>query len=202
MPRLLLCLLPILACLRADGANLTIVIDFDGPPSDRSVQQMKRETQDILKTAGVHLDWRARSEVGTKSYENLVMVHFKGKCVLQPDPMLFDERGPFASAYSSDGDVLPFSEVECDHLSASVHSAMSGDDYARPDYLMGRALARVLAHELVHILTKSAVHGTDSVTQPTFTGRELIGAPLRLSRADVERLHQALDVPLEREAQR
>jgi hypothetical protein len=201
MQRLLLCLLPILAW-RADGANLTVVVDFDGPQSDRSVQQMKRETEAIFKTAGVHLDWRVRSEVGRGSYENLVMVHFKGKCVLQPDPLLFDERGPFASAYSSDGDVLPFSEVECDHLAASVHSAMWGDDYARPDYLMGRALGRVLAHELVHILTRSAAHGSDSVTQPTFSGRELIGAPLRLSRSDVERLHRALASTSEREPQR
>ncbi|MEI9974213.1 MAG: hypothetical protein WDO73_20480 [Ignavibacteriota bacterium] len=116
--------------------------------------------------------------------------------------MLFDERGPFASAYGSDGDVLPFSEVECDHLAASVQSAMWGDDYARPDYLLGRALGRVLAHELVHILTKSATHGTDSVTQPTFTGRDLIGPPLRLSRGDVERLHRALAASSEREPQR
>ena len=180
------------ACLRAFAADITVVLNFDGPHSDRSVQQMKRETEDIFKTAGVHLAWRARSEVGSKSYENLVMVHFKGKCILEPVPMLYDERGPFAFAYNSDGDVLPFSEVECDHLAASVHSAMWGDDFARPDYMMGRALGRVLAHELVHILTGSATHGSGGVTQANFSGRELIGAPLRLSHGDVERLHRAL----------
>jgi hypothetical protein len=196
MPRLLLCIPPIFACLAfacqsASAADITVVLDFDGPHSDRSIQQMKRETEEIFKTAGVHLAWRARNEVGRSSYENLVMVHFKGKCILEPVPMLYDERGPFAFAYNSDGDVLPFSEVECDHLAASVHSAMWGDDFARPDYLMGRALGRVLAHELVHILTRSAVHGSGGVTQASFSGRELIGAPLRLSRTDVERLQHA-----------
>jgi hypothetical protein len=179
-------------CLHASAAEITVVLDFDGPHSDRSVQQMKRETEEIFKTAGVHLAWRAPSEVGRNSYENLVMVHFKGKCILEPVPMLYDERGPFAFAYNSDGSVLPFSEVECDHLAASVQSAMWGDDFARPDYLMGRALGRVLAHELVHILTKSGAHGNEGVTQATFSGRDLIGAPLRLSRADVERLRRAL----------
>jgi hypothetical protein len=191
MPRQLLCLLPLIVCLRAVAADITVVVDFDGPYSNRSVQQMKRETEEIFKTAGVHLDWRMRNEVGLGSYENLVVVHFKGKCMLEPIPMLYDERGPFAFAYNSDGDVLPFSEVECNHLTASVHSAMWGDDFARPDYLLGRALGRVLAHELVHILTRSAMHGNDGVTQATFSGRELIGAPLRLSRADVARLHRA-----------
>ena len=189
-------------CLPAWAADITIVVDFDGPHSDRSIQQMKRETAEIFKAAGVHLDWRARSEVGRGSYENLVMVHFKGKCILEPVPMLYDERGPFAFAYNSDGSVLPYSEVECDHLTATVHSAMGGDDYARPDYLLGRALGRVLAHELVHILTGSAAHGPDGVTQATFSGRELIGAPLRLSRVDVERLHRATATSLEREAKR
>jgi len=203
MPRSLLCLLPLMACLRLAGAaDVTVVTDFDGPHSNRSVEQMKRETEEILKSAGVHLDWRDRDKVGHGSYENLVVVHFKGKCVLDPVPILYDERGPFAFAYNSDGDVLPFSEVECDHLAASVHSAMWGDDFARSDYLMGRALGRVLAHELVHILTRSSVHGDQGVTQATFSGRELIGAPLRLSRTDVERLRRACAPASERETKR
>jgi hypothetical protein len=79
---------------------------------------------------------------------------------------------------------------------------MDGEDFARPDYLMGRALGRVLAHELVHILTKSAAHGQDGVTQPALTGRELIGAPLRLTHTDVERLRVACTPSSEREAKR
>lgn len=203
MPRSLLYLLPMLACLHVAGAtDITVVTEFDGPHSDRAVQQMKRETEEIFKSAGLHLDWRGSDEVGHNSYENLVVVHFKGKCILEPVPILYDERGPFAFAYNSDGDVLPFSEVECDHLAASVQSAMWGDDFARPDYVMGRALGRVLAHELVHILTRSAAHGSEGVTQATYSGRELIGAPLRLSRTDVERLHRAFAPLSERETKR
>ena len=194
MPRLLLCLLAMIGF--ADvcrAADITVAIDFDGPHSDRSVQQMKRETEEIFKVAGVRLEWRGRDDVGRNSYENLVMVHFKGKCILQPVPILYDERGPFAFAYNSDGEVLPFSEVECERVTASVRSAMRGDDFGRPDYLMGRALGRVVAHELVHILTRSASHGREGVTQAALSGRELIGCPPRLSRDDVERLRRAVD---------
>jgi hypothetical protein len=203
MPRKLLYLLPVCAFLySARAADVTVVMDFDGPRSDRAVQQMKSETEQIFKGANVHLDWRERGEIGRKSYDNLVMVRFKGKCVLEPVPILYDERGPFAFSYSSDGDVLPFSEVECDRVTATVQSAMWGDDFARPDYVMGRALGRVLAHELVHILTRSAAHGNEGVTKPALSGRDLIGAPLRLSRTDVERLRQACAAASEREAKR
>jgi hypothetical protein len=193
MPRLLTCLLAAIGAAGiACATDITVVIDFDGPHSDRSVQQMKRETEDIFKSAGIHLDWRRRDDVGRASYENLVVVHFKGKCILDPVPMLYDERGPFAFTYNSDGEVLPFSEVECGPVTASVRSAMWGDDFARPDYVMGRALGRVVAHELVHILTRSAAHGREGVTHAALSGRELIGPPLNLTRDDAERLRRAV----------
>ena len=192
MPRWLICVLAVSAC--AYAADLTVVLDFDGPHSDRSVEQMKRETEDIFKTTGLHLEWRTRADAVRGSYENLVVVHFKGKCVLEPVPILYDERGPFAFTYNSDGAVLPFSDVECEHVTASVQSAMSGvDDHARPDYLMGRALGRVVAHELIHILTKSRAHAHDGVAQPALSGRDLIGPPLRLTREDVDKLREDVD---------
>jgi hypothetical protein len=128
--------------------------------------------------------------VGSESYSNLVLVRFKGRCVLEPQPMLYDERGPFAFTYSTEGEVLPFTEVACDHVTASVQSAISGDDFSRLDYLMGRALGRVVAHELVHILTRSGNHAREGVQQTALSGRELIGAPLKLSAGELEKLRK------------
>jgi hypothetical protein len=191
MPRSLLFLAAALGCAAPSTAtDVTVVIDFNGPHSDRSIEQMKREAEGIMKDSGVHLEWKVRDAVGTDSYPNLVLVRFKGRCVLEPDPLLYDERGPFAFTYSSEGQVLPFTEVACDHVSASVQSAISGDDFSRLDFLMGRALGRVLAHELVHILTRSGNHAREGVGQTALSGKELIGAPLRLSRIEVERLKQ------------
>jgi hypothetical protein len=191
MPRWTICALAAIALAGAvRAADVTVVLDFDGPHSDRSVEQMKREAEAIFQPAGLHLEWRARAELGRASYENLVVVHFKGKCVLEPVPMLYDERGPFAFTYNSDGAVLPFSEVECDHVTASVESAMTVDDHSRPDTIMGRALGRVVAHELVHILTKSGAHSKDGVAQTALSGHDLVGGPLKLSREDIERLRK------------
>jgi hypothetical protein len=55
---------------------------------------------------------------------------------------------------------------------------------------MGRALGRVVAHELVHILTRSGNHAREGVAQTALSGKELIGAPLRLTRGEVEKLKQ------------
>jgi hypothetical protein len=191
MPRSLILLLAALGCAApAAATDVTVVIDFNGPHSDRSIEEMKRETEGIMKNSGLHLAWKARDAVGNDSYPNLVLVRFKGRCVLEPEPMLYDERGPFAFTYSSEGQVLPFTEVACDHVTASVQTAISGDDFSRLDYLMGRALGRVVAHELVHILTRSGGHAREGVAQAALSGKELIGAPLKLSQGEVQKLRQ------------
>jgi len=65
---------------------------------------------------------------------------------------------------------------------------MFGSDFARADLLVGRALGRVVVHEIVHMLTKSADHGRDGVFRESLSGRQLISTTLPLSAMDVDRL--------------
>src|SRR5262245_1849434 len=131
MPRLLICLLAAGFAATAFATDLTVVVDFAGPHSDRSVREMKREVEGIMKESGLRLDWRVRQEAASELPGNLVVLRFRGRCVLEPDPILYDERGPFASAYSTDGEMLPFTEVDCNRVAASVQSALDRDDFGR-----------------------------------------------------------------------
>jgi hypothetical protein len=72
---------------------------------------------------------------------------------------------------------------------------MPHSDYARGNLLIGRAAGRVVAHELVHMLTKSTEHGADGVERTALTGAELISGQMRLSPFDVARLKQELPHP-------
>jgi len=172
----------------ASAEGITIVLDFQGPRNEQSVAEMKREFEGIMKASALAFDFKSRAEAGHESFPNLVVVRFKGTCVLKPIPYLMDERGPLAFTYSTDGEVQPYSEVACDRLTQVVRSAMSGSDYAKADLLMGRALGRVLAHEVVHILTKSGDHGRSGVAKPALSGSQLIGDELQIDPADVQRL--------------
>ena len=58
---------------------------------------------------------------------------------------------------------------------------MWGGDYARADLLFGRALARVVAHELIHMLSNSPEHGAAGVMKASLSGKELIAANLPLA---------------------
>ena len=167
--------------------NLTIVLDFKGPHSPQSVEAMKEETQGILKDAGLHLRWKSRQEAQIASFDELVVVSFSGACELPPAP-LYDELGPLASTYETDGHIQPFSEVSCDRVSAFVRSGLHGGDVLRGELLLGKALGRVLAHELVHMLTGDKEHSRAGVFKAGLTVEQLLAGELSLSPGDIQRL--------------
>ena len=169
---------------------LTVILDFKGPHSPSAIKEMKRESGFILKTTGVQLDWRMLGQDPSASYSDLVVMSFKGTCEYEPAAPRYDELGPLAITRTTNGEVQPFGEVDCDSVINTARSAMSGIDYSRADMLIGRALGRVVAHELVHMLTKSGVHGTEGVEKPALSGRQLISGVLPLSLFDVDRLRQ------------
>jgi hypothetical protein len=150
---------------------------------------MKREFAGIMKDSTLRFDFRWRSQASEEALTDLVLVRFTGKFVLEPVGYLYDERGPMAFTYSTDGIVQPFSEVACDKVTSAVRSAMAGSDFANADVLLGRALGRVLAHEVVHMLSKSGAHGRTGVAKTALSGSQLIAPELRLGPEDVERIH-------------
>jgi hypothetical protein len=168
--------------------GVTIVLDFQEPQNQQSIAEMKREFAGIMKDSALTFDFKSRAEAGSLAFSNLVVVRLKGTCVLRPIPYLYDERGPLAFTYSTAGEVQPFTEVKCDQLTRSVQSAMSGGDFAHADLLMGRALGRVLAHEIVHMLTRSRAHGHEGVGRTALSGAQLIAPELHLAPEDLDRL--------------
>ena len=170
--------------------DVTVVLDIKGHFPPAALLQMQKEAQDIIGTSGIQLGWSNRNDAISGTFNDLVVLTFKGTCSLDPAPPLYDELGPYAFTRVSNGQVQPFGEVDCDRVSASVRAVMGGDDYTKTDLLMGRALGRVVAHELVHMLTKSGKHAHEGVQKSALSGRQLISKSLPLSAMDVDRLKQ------------
>jgi hypothetical protein len=177
---------------KASSPVLTVILDFTGPHSPTSLKEMERESGLILKSTGVKLEWRILGQDPFASYSDLVVMTFKGVCAYEPAAPRYDELGPLAITRTTNGEVQPFGEVDCNRVVNTAASAMSGTDYNRADLLIGRALGRVVAHELVHMLTKSSTHGTEGVEKPALSGKQLIAASLPLSAFDIDRLKQEL----------
>ena len=175
--------------LHVSPSVLTVVLDFKGPHSRASVKEMKRESGLILGASGILLDWRMMGEDSTESNNDLAVMTFKGACEYGVGARSYNETGPLAITRMTDGDILPFGEVDCDRVFGSARDAISASDgYVEGNLLIGRAMGRVVAHELVHMLTKSGRHGTKGVEKPALSSTQLITGRLPLSAFDIDRL--------------
>ncbi|HTA68892.1 MAG TPA: hypothetical protein VK776_11470 [Bryobacteraceae bacterium] len=170
---------------------LTVVFQFDNTHSEKAFEEMKRELASIFKNAGIQIAWRDRDQVSSsESFPNLLVVKFHGVCKMDPAADRDEDSGPLAFTHTSDGVVLPFSEVECDQVRSSLRRAVSRGDRARSDIVLGRAMARVLAHELYHVLARTESHTANGVAQRAFSGSDLIGDQLELSPDELNSMHR------------
>ena len=173
--------------------TVTLVVAFDESQAQPEVvEALKSELAEIWRGEPVRLDWRALESVQPgDSFEDLVVVHFRGDCHVHPlPPFLIDERGPQGGsmlAYSPtvNGEVQPFSSVLCERVERSVQSAMKPGQRKTASKLYGRALGRVLSHELYHILNQTKDHEEQGLAKRSLTGQQLIAPKFRFDPANV-----------------
>jgi len=194
LPLPILCLVAVCLSSRAgslpaSNPPLTLVISTERPLPAETEAEMHREMDKLMMQASIRVEWKNLSDfaAGTEVHD-LVLVKFRGNCRIQPTPVYLDGRGPLAFTHTSDGEVLPFSEVLCDRVGVAAQSAMAGGEFGRRDELLGRALARVLAHEIYHIKGKCNEHGRSGVARKALSGRELIASTLDFAPADARRM--------------
>ncbi|MGP8248142.1 MAG: hypothetical protein ACLQVN_26965 [Bryobacteraceae bacterium] len=73
----------------------------------------------------------------------------------------------------------------------AVLSALWGQDYGRQELLFGRALGRVLAHEVYHMMAKTTRHGSTGVTMPALSDAQLITDSLDLDESSADVIQSA-----------
>lgn len=159
---------------RYQSGEVTLLLQFEDAPSELSVESMKQEFASLLRDSGVRFAWKRLNTEVSQELANPVVIRFKGACRMAGTPPVRHQPGAFAWAHVTNGDVLPFVDVSCDRLRGSLFSVMWGEDFQHRDFLLGRAMARVLAHEMHHVLGATQQHDKEGVAKERLSGRELI----------------------------
>jgi len=163
------------ACSAFAAAKVTVVLQFEARHSETSINEMKRELQSQMRSSGVELNWRQIDELSASdSFPSLVVIKFHGNCEATAHATPLSSE-PVALAYThvSNGNVIPFADVECDRIRNSLASAQIGYS-SRNDLLFGRAVGRVIAHELHHIIGRTRAHTPHGVSRKCLSPQELI----------------------------
>jgi hypothetical protein len=173
----------------AREADVTVILIFKSAYSHSAILEMENESARILDAAHYRIGWHIGAETSGQTFNDLAVMKFAGSCRFDNGPPpIHSGFGVYGKARVVDGAVQPFGEIDCDRVVGVVRSALVGGDYVRADMLVGRVLGRVVAHELLHILTRSVQHSREGVNKSSLTVKELTGSSLPLSPEDADRL--------------
>jgi len=140
-----------------------VFLDFDRSPSQTTLGEMKQEAQRLMRPLGFSLQWRLLKENrGRELFPKLAVVRLRGACRFRSSFSRRAARGKqdvvLGSSHTQEGAVSPFAEVSCDALREFLHPELRGLKPEERESVCGRALGRVVAHELFHILGESNEH--------------------------------------------
>jgi hypothetical protein len=172
------------------STQVTAVVLPDGRYSRLALHEMGREAAHILKTSGISLQWQL-GEPAQAVNGRLVIVKLLGRCDMD-GPTALQMSGPLGWSHEANGVILPFSDLACDNIRGAVYGAAVAGHQYRGNVLLGRAMGRVLAHELYHVIANTTEHGGQGVAQPTLSARELTSGQLELRPADVATIQNYL----------
>lgn len=185
---LILCASP--AWAGSPATPVTAVVLPHGAYSKTAINEMGREAAKILKRSGVALRWKLGQSLQVDD-GLLVVVELRGRCEMDGSSARLMST-VLGRSHEVDGQILPFSELACDNIRGAIQSPYLPENQVQANMLLGRAMGRVLAHELYHIVADTAEHGTDGVAQPALSARQLTSGQLDFRPHDVAAIQSGL----------
>ena len=91
----------------------------------------------------------------------------------------------------SDGQVLPFSEVECDQVRKTLAYEERATEMDR-QCALGRAMGRVVAHELYHVLACTTKHAGRGLARATQTLKGMVDGTLGFDKDEAAEIRKGL----------
>jgi len=159
---------------------LTIYTRFAQPRSAVSLGYMKIELDAIMLPFHLRFDWRSLERAsGHDAVAKVVVVTFKGACRADTLRPARQPAGTLGWTHIADGEILPFADADCDKIREILTSALAVSAPLEREGAFGRAMARVLAHELYHFLARTTKHASTGIAKASYTGAELASNFLR-----------------------
>ncbi len=168
------------------AGGLTIYTRFTHSPSALSIAYMKTELDAIMLPFSLRLDWRSLEQgSGHENATDLVVVSFRGVCQADTLPHWNPSAGMLGWTHIADGQILPFADVDCDSIRRLMTASLACAGPPERERLLGRAMARVLAHELYHFLARTTKHASTGIAKASYSSADLAYGFLRFDEAQL-----------------
>ena len=127
---------------------------------------MRAELQRLLSPAGINVVWKTLADrKAGENFDLVAVATFDGTCAADetaaPPP-----TASLADTSIADGHVLPFFRMDCARLIGLLGSRAGS-------VVLGRALGRLAAHEIYHIVAQTTEHQDSGIAKAAFSIRDL-----------------------------
>jgi len=177
-------------CGQRESSPIALYIEFQHEPPAAVLQAIEQEVEAIMAPMGAELEWRSlKSVTGNEVSTELAVIKFMGRCeTVAGFPTHTFKAGPLGWTHVSDGTILPFSDIDCDGIREFLKFGLMGVDAEERNELYGRAVGRVLAHELYHIFANTTHHGSNGVGKAVYSVHDLLSPDFEFGEHESEAL--------------
>lgn len=173
------------------GAPVALIVDASSALPAEVASALHQEVDLVFRDTGYDFSWVDRAEMKPEdSFPDLVVLRLKSECRLDTKmaSVPSGKLQALAWAHRSGDEVLPFIEVDCSRVRNMLRVLAHGEPTGVRHELMGRALGRVIAHELYHVLTGVSGHAHTGIAQASLSPTHLAGPALEFTQREVNLL--------------
>jgi len=135
---------------------------------------MQEESGLLMRSAGYQVRWLDPLERPDAPGTSLIVIELTGTCAPAERSGGAVDVDRLAYTVEDHGKILPFITVDCAALRKTLASDLGREPRARRDVLYGRAMGRLIAHEMYHIESQTREHSKHGVAEAAVSSRELV----------------------------
>lgn len=183
-------------------APVALYTQFQQEPSAAVLDAIHQELSSIMAPMGFHFHWHSlNAALGNEVVLECAVVSFKGQCEVANLMKRAPHPGPLGWTHISEGIILPFSGIDCDGIRTFLQAGLLGARAKKRETIFGRAIGRVLAHELYHIFANTQHHGAGGVGKASYSVQDLLDDDFRFDEKEstallTSKTHELLAMPL------
>jgi hypothetical protein len=179
------------------SGEVAVYLKANSDHSTVALGEMKAELEKLMRSVGVSIHWWDARKESRSSNQELVVMELRGVCDAPHQspigPHLLNLSSLGSSAVS-DGRILPFSFVDCGVLTRFIGHSVADLPAPQRDFTYGRAMARLAAHELYHVLSQRSEHTLTGIGKAQFAASDLLADHLEFEETVVAKEHGSRNI--------
>lgn len=189
--------IPVVMAGPSTGGKTTVSLRLrSGALSGTTFQEARKQLVILMNRVGLDAQWEDPA-----SYRDVtgytIVLDLEGDCSVpaHAEAGQIPEGTPLGGTAIADSHLLPFVNVNCNTLSRLMAPFLADQPLAFREFVFGRALGRVLAHELYHIVTQTEDHVESGVAKARFSAVDLMKARFEFDDQALNRFRASESAP-------